>query len=295
MARSHWMNAVWLLATVVVGGCYPYRAYAPYGYPGVPVQPPGTLGPGTPLPQGQGSYVAPPGTSYGGAMPTSPRPADDWQRTQPIAPNPSGGGDAPPFNPDNGGSSAGQPVPNYSDPTTGSAGNSGSGTSSAGDSPFGFEEGAGVQLDGIEDQTADVGGPAARAEGGEVAFMEPIPLRSVSESRTASSHPETMDTPRPNPFAWDRSSYRWLRGIVDYDANEGTWHIIYADNPAPDDEYGGSFLLVDDPRLDDLQDGDVVLLEGRVDQAARDRLGKPMYRVENVARLKPKTTLAELR
>ena len=50
--------------------------------------------------------------------------------------------------------------------------------------------------------------------------------------------------------------------------------------PDPADRYAGSLTLLDEGRLADFQDNDVVLVQGRIDVAAgHDLLGKPLYRV----------------
>ena len=90
------------------------------------------------------------------------------------------------------------------------------------------------------------------------------------------------------PYDYDRQSYSWLKGKVDYDAGDNSWHIIY--NPRPDaaDKLGGGIRLLDDKHLRELHDQDIVKIEGEVDYDHPDPSGKPQYRVVGLGRYKPK-------
>lgn len=79
---------------------------------------------------------------------------------------------------------------------------------------------------------------------------------------------------------YDRTGYTWLRGKVDFDTHDHSWHIIYSRHPEPRDHYGGAFRLLDSPKLATLHDGDVVYIEGRVDTMHVDSRGKAQYRIE---------------
>ncbi len=81
-------------------------------------------------------------------------------------------------------------------------------------------------------------------------------------------------------FGYEQSQYRWLRGVVDFDPVQKTWHIIYGLTPDSADKYSGSLTLADNGQLADFQDNDVVMVEGKLDpQAGQDVLGKPYYHV----------------
>jgi hypothetical protein len=93
---------------------------------------------------------------------------------------------------------------------------------------------------------------------------------------TTSNQPEAAD----DGFGYEHSSYRWLRGVVDFDPEQKNWHIIYGLTPDGSDKFGGSLVLADNGQLADFQDNDVVLVEGQLDpKAGQDVLGKPYYRV----------------
>jgi hypothetical protein len=90
-----------------------------------------------------------------------------------------------------------------------------------------------------------------------------------------------------DPCAYDSVGFTWLRGIVDFDRRDGSWHIIYSQHPDAHDRFGGAIRLVDTPKLSTLHDGDIVYVEGRIDSDHRDSRGKPQYRIEGdqIARL----------
>jgi hypothetical protein len=83
-----------------------------------------------------------------------------------------------------------------------------------------------------------------------------------------------------DPCGYDRDKYSWLRGIVDFNPKDKSWHITYSRRPDSHDRYGGDFCLVDHPKLRTLQSGDVVWIEGRIDRSHLDSRGKPQYLIE---------------
>jgi hypothetical protein len=92
-----------------------------------------------------------------------------------------------------------------------------------------------------------------------------------------------------DPCDYDRVSYSWLRGIVDFNPRDKSWHIIYSQHPDRHDRYGGAIRLIDCPKLRTLHSGDLVFIEGRVDTQQRDSHGKAQYRIEGdqIARIGP--------
>jgi hypothetical protein len=56
--------------------------------------------------------------------------------------------------------------------------------------------------------------------------------------------------------------YGWLQGVVDRHYR-GQWYLRYCD-PSMEDKNGGKVCLVDDPRLSQLKDGDVIFVEGEI-------------------------------
>jgi hypothetical protein len=58
--------------------------------------------------------------------------------------------------------------------------------------------------------------------------------------------------------------YGWLQGVVDRHYR-GHWYLRYCD-PSVEDKNGGKVCLVEDPRLSQLKDGDVIFVEGDIVQ-----------------------------
>jgi hypothetical protein len=83
-----------------------------------------------------------------------------------------------------------------------------------------------------------------------------------------------------DPCDYDRIKYAWLRGIVEFDAHDRAWHIMYSQRPDPHDRYGGDIRLIDHRKLSKLHNGDVVYVEGRIDTHYLDSRGKAQYRIE---------------
>jgi hypothetical protein len=80
--------------------------------------------------------------------------------------------------------------------------------------------------------------------------------------------------------------YRWVAGVLDRHAKDGYWTIRYADF-GTDDEWGGKVRLMDDPRLREFRNGDVVYVEGELMRSAGGP-AYPPYRVSEVKRVEQK-------
>lgn len=83
--------------------------------------------------------------------------------------------------------------------------------------------------------------------------------------------------------------YRWLAGVMDRHAKGGFWTLRYADAGA-DDQWGGKVRLMEDPRLRDFRDGDLVYVEGELvapPKSAADAAAYPPFRVSDVRRFEP--------
>ncbi len=322
MRISHWgLPVVCVPVLLAAGGCYsyPYSPYGPGYYGGVYSTPPaGIVQPGTPY--------APPGgfqpglQSNPGQYPTEVQPGDSWQ--QPSGPSgfPS---DPPSFDSNNNNRPPdGNLVPLPTDPTTPSFSNpepfnstpqpfdsnaepfnsnepyrsnqpfdggqqydpprNNSTFDTDGAVPFGTD---GVQHTPSRQSFQSVNQVQQASHQNEV-FQQPVKADKVVTRHLAATTART-ETPEPSPFSYDRKAYRWLRGVVDFDAKDQTWNIIYSIDPDPSDPYGGSITLVDDALLSGLKDDDRVLVQGRVDKNSYDRFGKPQYRVEHLGRIVP--------
>ncbi len=288
-----------VVGLVGLAGCYVYN---PYWYPGSPYGTPPGVAPQPGMTVPQGSLVGPPAVSMGQPQ-TLPAPANSaqsgqWQQVQPAQPGQNNQVEA--FRP---GTSNDRPadvlVPQPRDPGERRPAKPNGPPGTSPDNPFGFNQPSPqVELQGIQglsdasdsaasgpiltQRVALHSGSVERAvEATSDDFVPPTPVRQVSQT--------SVDSSQPQPFGYDRQAYTWLRGVVDYDENEGAWHLMYSLKPSPDDPYGGDLTLADHPDLAKLKDGDVVLVEGRLDPHLLDSLGKPRYRIEKlVGPLSPK-------
>jgi hypothetical protein len=158
-------------------------------------------------------------------------------------------------------------------------------------SPFGsdgekpFDKGAQMQVPKRDD-----GGPQSVAEAGPEPFEAPLEREVKPDSGIVAVAAKTADGKTPtesrNRYDYDRTSYSYLRGVLDFNSRDNSWHIIYSPKPEPRDKYGGAFQLVDHPKLKTLHDGDVVFIQGRVNLQQLDPRGKPKYEIgDEVARI----------
>lgn len=85
------------------------------------------------------------------------------------------------------------------------------------------------------------------------------------------------------PFAHD-PKFQWLRGVVSKEPDDGTWSIIYADQPDERDKWSGHLSLAPSPHFEKLREGDVVEVHGQIDDVVQDRLGKPVYVVSSLTK-----------
>ncbi len=284
-----------LLAVIGCYSHYPHSIYGPGGYPGTYSNPP--LGSGAPggtvVPQGS-SFQGPGAALSPGAQTFNSQPLAGGGPSQGRQPGRSGG-DAPIYDSNRDGLQAdgvNKPVPNYPNSNDvrdfedtkkfdGFDGTDAFGTDDgrgAGDSKAPFGSGSSNQspFDGAALNDADDAEP----------FISPIiPVKPVSTAKILVKDATRRN--RPNPYKYDRKHYRWLRGVVDYDDEDGTWNIIYNLQPDENDEFGGSMTLLGLGQKPELESHDVVLVEGRVDSDHRDALGKPQFRVNRLQRLAP--------
>jgi hypothetical protein len=84
--------------------------------------------------------------------------------------------------------------------------------------------------------------------------------------------------------------YGWLQGVVDKHY-QGQWYLRFCD-PSVEDKHGGKVCLLDDPRLAQLKDGDVVFVEGEIveDKEAANRgpwHRYPRYQIHTMRPVQP--------
>lgn len=81
--------------------------------------------------------------------------------------------------------------------------------------------------------------------------------------------------------------YRWVAGVLDKHQKGGFWTLRYADYSA-DDAWGGKVRLIEDPRLANFKNGDVVYLEGELlapSGGSADSSGYPPYKISQIQTL----------
>jgi len=265
------------IALLILSGCHTFYPYGywqdqrmlqnnPYGVQppqGAYITPPGQVQPGTNL--GQPGTLDGSGTSTRGIDPAFNRSTDRSDQIQGI----DSSGDA----------SLNKPIPKYPDPTdnqssTKDQGNPGNSSEDPG-SPFGdgnTENNQSSTSNGVK--FAEFSSPEKDG------FQSPV--KTTGQNENTSSGPEFAAEATPNPYDHDAKNYSWLRGKVSYEKKGKTWHIIYSLNPDPQDKFGGDLTLLGVPKNLKLEDGDVALVEGFVDQENRDARGKPIYRIHKI-------------
>jgi len=88
--------------------------------------------------------------------------------------------------------------------------------------------------------------PAVRVKDG-----QPVPAITAVQRRVPGIYGNAPD-------------YGWLQGVADKHY-QGHWYLRFCD-PSVEDKYGGKVCLLDDPRLAQLKDGEVVFVEGEIVQ-----------------------------
>ena len=246
----HLKNAHRALAGVgllLMSGCYaPYGGYPPGAYApqgGAPMQYQGVP---------QSSYVMPgdalgsPSSVSGGA-PSTFAPGRNIQAPDPTA---RGGGGSTP-----------SPVPLPRDPDPSAAKPEGAQTSQ-----FGLPSGP---------PEVSLGAPA------ELEFQSPVILAGASDQSagavvSASGQSTTDGSLKHDP------NYNWFQGRLEYVESDRTWHLTYDDSPTAADQLGGDISLSSDVKLDAKHNGAIVRVSGEFDAVKLDRLGKPVFRVNQI-------------
>ena len=114
--------------------------------------------------------------------------------------------------------------------------------------------------------------------------------RSTSPARSASS-PRLQPIVRENedgisqvghqsPSA-HHPSFRWIQGVLQYDAKHRSWHLMFDSNPS-DDPSGGEVKLTGNLGFTPADHNQLVRVYGDFHRELLDRLGKPQYVVTKV-------------
>jgi hypothetical protein len=93
---------------------------------------------------------------------------------------------------------------------------------------------------------------------------QPIPGIAVSRANSSQEAASLPPMRRQVPDTYGHSpNYTWLQGVLDRHY-QGHFDLRYCD-PAVEDKWGGKVSLIDDPRLAQFKDGDLILVEGEID------------------------------
>jgi hypothetical protein len=80
-------------------------------------------------------------------------------------------------------------------------------------------------------------------------------------------------------------SYAWLRGRLDFSQIDQQWKLRYIPLDGATDDYGGSVVLTDEPKLAGCERGDFVEIRGQVVPGSPASGFSPEYRIAELKRL----------
>lgn len=141
------------------------------------------------------------------------------------------------------------------------------------------------QLPVIKPMFVDAPRPAPGPDGfapGPRVLADPPP-EPVRPPDTKPAPPTKIMPIRPGQRYGNSPDYKWVAGVLDKHQKGGFWTIRYADI-GTDDMWGGKVRLLDDPRLAEFKNGDVIYVEGELlaPKSAADGPAYPPYRVTDV-------------
>lgn len=257
-----------------------YQPVQPGG--GYPTYQNGTLQP-VPDPNNAPGYNPTPGTTPNPNPNTNPQTPNPYFPNTSITPTPSAGmASIPPLSP-------GQPAP-LAPPTAG--------LREVRTQPKDYEP----RMNGVTPASAELAAPAPAttlmpAAGTAAAPLEFAPPVMSPPPTSASGFPPT-GAPGGGSAPWGMEAnkvvasdqetfahdprFQWLRGIATKAPHEAHWSITYNVQPKEDDKWSGTLSLAPSPHLEQLKDGDVIEVQGRIDDVVRDQNGKPVYVVSSI-------------
>ena len=258
-------------ALAVLSGCYSYN---PYGYGGHPevlstVPAPGIAPMGTPIP---GQLLNP------GIIPSGPQAATPTGIIHPRMMPPTLATPTPAGTP-----ATAQPVPRYQDPTDSAAGAAGAAVPESTESGDGAAESSSLRIP-ADGTLTGAAGDVIQAKS-EPTVKTPAVVAGPESARPIDSTPTTVPVINESNYGYDTAGYKWFKGTVEYDKADGAWHLMYAPTPNENDPYGGDVSLANDPRLDALQNNDVIYVTGTLESGLTDRVGKPRFQIEQLSNI----------
>ena len=98
--------------------------------------------------------------------------------------------------------------------------------------------------------------------------------------------PASAEQTDDDKFDYDAEGYTWLKGVVEFDRNDKSWHLTYDRSPDDADQFGGEVTFKNNFDFKTLiRSGQVILVKGRFDPDQQDRLGKQVYSVQNLSKV----------
>lgn len=288
MRKNHWGLAMLaIVGWLSLPGCYSMNPY-PYGaspYRQTPTMyAPGV--PGYPQAAPRHTYIMPgdPVRTVPGSMITSPQP------TYPAsAPAPAPGNTPRTNGPAAAPASGEKPVPLPRDPEANGA-----------NSTVPNRQSSQLQYDDSQRRTT------TRSSVFSLSDVDPngtFYRPRVSDTRSTSPSP-TASSPRSQPLSIAREqgveqvgyqsthshdpAFRWVQGLLQFDPQQRSWHLMYALNP-DDDPSGGEVKLSGHLPFTPADHNRMFRIYGNHHDELLDRLGKPQYVVKRIERIAPES------
>ena len=161
-------------------------------------------------------------------------------------------------------------------------------TYAPGESTFGSDLGAPTDgfdktkppfYDSSEDKVPTPRGFGDDLDGG----VQYSPSQEFGQPRPSSIQPVSA-TSAPVEYGFDSENYTWLRGALRYDDSLKSWYINYS--PAAQDRFRGNLILaVAQDQLNGFRSGEMIDVQGHVDEARPNSNGLPTYHIESIRRV----------
>jgi hypothetical protein len=116
-------------------------------------------------------------------------------------------------------------------------------------------------------------------------IIPPVFEDTYPSPKIVNKPPEPALPMKPGQKFGHAADYKWIAGVLDRHTKGGYWTLRFADFGS-DDEWGGKMRLLDDPRLNNFKDGDVLFIGGELlaprAAASADGTSYPPYRINDV-------------
>ena len=147
-----------------------------------------------------------------------------------------------------------------------------------------------TNLEQPELRTSEVEGrKVSRVPSNDPVFLKPVvvnqaPLKTDSGIVSASAKGPLGGFEEDGRFTRE-TQYRWLQGMVEYDQQRKSWHLIYDMSPNETDRLGGEVTLSGQLPFQMTDSNGFFRVYGGFDSSRLDKLAKPVYTISKVERL----------